>query len=221
MFSRIVKTLLCFTRGTMWENVSEEKNHYFRIFFSGFGWKVFGMIVKTSFWFSRWTFCLKFFVWKNLQSHKFVQFSGESVLAGLSKFFYNFRATFEEKTFVWKKLQLHKFLSSFGWKIYSRIVKIAFFFPQEHFARKVLVEKIYMFIIVLQASVENFLSGLSKLLSITSEEHLWKTLLFEKSYRFMDFLGTSVEIFCRDWRKCIIYFQMNIQGENFVWKKSS
>ena len=131
-------------------------------------------------------------------------------------FFYNFSATFEEITFVWKILQLHIFFSSVGWKICSRIVKIAFFFPQEHFARKVLLEKIHMFIIVLRPSVENFLSGLSKLLSITSEEHLWKTLLFEKSYRFMDFLGVSVEKFWARLSKLHYNFP-----QEFFWGKLS
>ena len=138
MFSRIIKTLLCFTRGTMWENFFEGKkiSLFSNLFFSV-------SVEKFSEWLSKLPFDFpdEHFVWNLLfkKTYKVItlfSFRVKVYWQDCQNFFYNFGAIIEEKTFVWKILQLHKFLSSFGWKIYSRIVKIMFIF-----SRRTLCEK--------------------------------------------------------------------------------
>ena len=46
--------ILLYQRNKVWELFLRKPLYSF---FSGFGWRVFGMIVKIAFWFSGWTFC--------------------------------------------------------------------------------------------------------------------------------------------------------------------
>ena len=146
------------------------------------------------------------------------------------------------------KLQDHCFSSDCGWKSYRRIVKIAFFFPEKQFVRKLLLEKIFIFMKSLRSSVEiffqriivgdffernlyfhnfvrtwveKFSKRLSKLNSNIPEEHSWRTFLFKKKQFHNFFSGFGWHFFVRIVITAVDNFRRTFLVKTFVWKNCS
>ena len=92
-------------------------------------------------------------------------------------------------------------------------------FLEEHLARNFSLEKVFKFIKVLRASVERFLAGLSKLLSIHSKEFFAENVCFN-SYRFKAFLRAAVEKFSEVFWKLLSHFPEEGIRRNFLFEET-
>ena len=109
--------------------------------------------------------------------------------------------------------------SGFGWKIFRSLDKTKFYCSRGTLLEKFLFWKKYRFIDFLRASGDNFLAGLSKLISGFPEEFFARESLLEKFYHIMNVLRASVELFYGRIVKTAVHnFRRTFLVKLFVWK---